>query len=317
MSLSSSPVDSPPWYTDADEGYWQAIVSQGRWADEVAPRSDALAAAEWRPPENDAQWTTLATLFTDGAIVPLTVTGFNKGGLLVDWEGMQGFIPTSQLADAPVLADEGQRMECLARHVGRATCGKVIELDRGQNRIIFSERASRWGKCCPDTILAMLKAGDICEGDVSNLCDFGVFVDLGGVDGLIHISELSWRRISHPSELLDVGQRLRVYVIDVNPQRRRIALSLKRLEPNPWATVAERYQPGMIVEGIITNIVEFGAFARIEDGVEGLVHISELAGSSGDDAITLCEGQPIRARILSVDPAMQRMGLSLRAVSPP
>jgi small subunit ribosomal protein S1 len=313
----------PPWQTEVDEGYWQAVVTQGRWAESVpspigvgAPVETALESRR-EPQESDARWDRLDELFEEGAVLCLKVTGYNKGGLLVEWEGMQGFVPTSQLLDAPIQADDCARMDYLASHVDDLIKVKIIELDRGQNRIIFSQRAAQWGECCPDKLLAALRAGDRCEGSVSNLCDFGVFVDLGGIDGLIHVSELSWRRVNHPRDVLKLGQRIQVHVIDVDNRRRRIALSLKRLQPNPWATVAERYRPGMIVEGVVTNVVEFGAFARIEDGVEGLIHISEL--SQGDDlpqhaAEVVREGQHVQARILSVDPENQRVALSLRGV---
>lgn len=311
----------PPWQNELDDGYWSAVVNQGQWATATTPLPErglpphVAAESHLSAQEVDRKWEQLAHLFNEGTVICLPVTGYNKGGLLVEWEGMQGFVPTSQLLDPPVLADECERMDYLASHVDNEIQLKVIELDRVQNRIIFSQRAARWGECCPDSLLATLRRGDVCEGDVSNLCDFGVFVDLGGIDGLIHVSELSWKRVSHPRDVLRVGQRIKVHVIDVDNRRRRIALSLKRLQPNPWATVAERYRPGMVVEGRITNVVEFGAFARIEDGVEGLIHISELTQSDGQPHPEVREGARLAVRILSVDAENQRMALSLRGVS--
>lgn len=305
----------PPWQTDRDEEYWNAIVSQGRWSSPTVS-ADPPAHHELRPVTDaavDARWVTLHQMFDEGTRVRLPVTGYNKGGLLVDWEGMQGFVPTSQLLNAPILAHDAERMDYLAGHVDEVLELKVIELDRAQNRIIFSQRAASWGDCCPDSRLDELCAGDICEGVVSNLCDFGVFVDLGGIDGLIHVSELSWRRVQHPRDVLTVGEPVSVYVIDVDHERRRIALSLKRLQPNPWATIHERYRPGMVVEGIVTNVVDFGAFARIEDGVEGLIHISELNDPDGLSG-PVEPGRRVLVRILSVDPDHQRMALSLRGV---
>jgi small subunit ribosomal protein S1 len=320
-------MDTPnPWQDDNDEEYWNAVVNQGQWA-EPAPDSPqgafvgknhvAPVSGRFNSIELDSKWETLNTLFTDGTVLCLSVTGYNKGGLLVDWEALQGFVPTSQLSDAPIHAEEWERMDHLAGHVGQSLELKVIELDRSQNRIIFSQRAARWGECCPDDKLTQLRAGDILDGEVSNLCDFGVFVDLGGVDGLIHVSELSWQRVTHPRDLLTVGHRVKVYVIDVDNRRRRIALSLKRLQSNPWATVGQRYRPGMVVRGVVTNVVEFGAFVRIEQGVEGLIHISELSQDSGfvshpHDVIR--EGTDVPVRILSVDADNQRMALSLRGV---
>ncbi|MGH7964566.1 MAG: 30S ribosomal protein S1, partial [Candidatus Binatia bacterium] len=297
--------------------------TQGRWAESGfhQPESRVIPSGpldrSLAPHEVERRWEHLEELFNEGTVLCLPVSSYNKGGLLIDWEGMQGFIPVSQLLEAPIQAGDCARMDFLASHVGTQLKVKVIELERAHTRIIFSQRAARWGECCPDTLLATLRPGDVCDGDVSNLCDFGVFVDLGGIDGLIHVSELSWRRVNHPRDVLQVGQRIKIYVIDVDPKRRRVALSLKRLQPNPWATVAEHYRAGMVVEAFVTNVVEFGAFARLEDGVEGLIHVSEL---TGDDATsisppqTVREGERVRVRILSVDPENQRMGLSLRGL---
>lgn len=303
-----------PWQP-LDEGYWNAIVSQGQWVEDTYSSEEPLGSTlglerRCSRQEIEQKWERLNALFDEGTIICLPVIGYNKGGLLVEWEDLGGFVPTSQLLNVPLLADDCARMDGLATHVGQTLNLKIIELEREQNRIIFSQRAAGWGKCCPDALLMTLRSGDICEGHVSNLCDFGVFVDLGGVDGLIHVSELSWQRVNHPRDMLRIGQRLKVYVIDVDPQRRRIALSLKRLEANPWQTVAQRYRPGMVVAGMITNLVEFGAFACIEEGVEGLIHSSEVGAQNEE----LQLGKRLKMRILSVDAENQRMALSLRGV---
>jgi len=148
---------------------------------------------------------------------------------------------------------------------------------------------------------------------VTRLCDFGAFVDLGGFDGLLHISELSWRHVEHPGEVLDVGQEMEVYILDVDRERKRVALSLKRLEPDPWPLAAEKYEVGQTVEGTVTNVVDFGAFVRVEEGLEGLIHISELGeGNFLHPRNVVQEGDVVKARILNIDPARRRMGLSLR-----
>lgn len=318
----------PYGWSVEDEGYWHAIVTQGKWAD-TAPLSPAngrdLQSRPFRSYDSgvvgDEEWRILEEYFNRGEVLTLSIVGYNKGGLLVEWEGVQGFVPASQLADCTKRLDESvsERMAYLAERVGESIKVKIIELDRAQNRIIFSERAAAWEGRCPDDIIEELEPGDICIGRVSNLCDFGVFIDLGGIDGLIHVSELSWRRVQHPRDVLKAGQEVEVYVIDVNREQRRIALSLKRLQNNPWATIAERYQPGQIIEGVITNVVDFGAFVRVEDGVEGLIHISELG--AGDVPLhprsVLTEGQRIRARILNIAPESQRMGLTMREVPQP
>jgi small subunit ribosomal protein S1 len=162
-------------------------------------------------------------------------------------------------------------------------------------------------------ILVRLRAGDTVRGQVTNLCDFGAFIDLGGLEGLIHISELSWGRVGHPADLLQRGEEVEAYVLEVNRDAGRIALSLKRMYPDPWETVNARYQIGETVEGVITNVVDFGAFARIEEGLEGLIHVSELAeGHFLHPRNVVIEGQQIRARILSIDGQSRRLGLSLR-----
>jgi len=162
-------------------------------------------------------------------------------------------------------------------------------------------------------ILSNLEAGTVCEGVVTNLCDFGAFVDLGGIEGLIHISELSWGRVNHPRDVLSSGQHVKAYIMSVEPSEERIALSLKRLQPDPWQTVEERYNVGQIVEGVVTNVVDFGAFACIEEGLEGLIHISELAeGQFLHPRNVVAEGERIQARILNIDGRARRLGLSLR-----
>jgi small subunit ribosomal protein S1 len=167
----------------------------------------------------------------------------------------------------------------------------------------------------PAVILSSLRPGDVRRGAVTNLTSFGAFVDLGGVEGLIHISELSWDRVRDPGDVLNPGQSVEVSVLGVNPEEGRVALSLKRLRPNPWREVDSRYQVGQLLDGTVTNVVSFGAFVRIEEGIEGLVHISELAeGSFLHPRNVVREGDIVRVRVLNVDPAKQRLGLSLRQV---
>ncbi|MCB0078248.1 MAG: S1 RNA-binding domain-containing protein [Anaerolineales bacterium] len=313
----------PTWSDQLAEDYWQAIVTQGKWAEDSPmrdcdgpPPAVQMDIPSLSEDEMDERWLELDQLFNDGKVLHLSVTGYNKGGLLVDWKGMQGFVPISQMQEAPIQSDDCDRMNYLASYVDRQLNLKIIELDRAQARIIFSQRAATWKSICPDKLLQELEPGDICEGTVSNLCDFGVFVDLGGVDGLIHVSELSWQRLNSPSEVLTVGQSVQVQVVNVDCQRRRVALSLKRLQNNPWATVADRYRPGMVVSATITNVVHFGAFAQVEEGVEGLIHISELLldEESQSAAEVIQEGDRLWVRVLSVVPDQQRMALSLRGI---
>ena len=161
-------------------------------------------------------------------------------------------------------------------------------------------------------LLKSLKPGNCIHGTVTNITDFGVFVDLGGVEGLVHVSEISWGRVHHPADVVSLGEQVKVHVIQVDNDRARVALSLKRMHPNPWETAEERYFPGQITEAVVTSIVPFGAFARLEEGLDGLIHISEMsAQEEGQQNPKLSEGQTIQVRVLHVDSTRQRLGLSL------
>jgi small subunit ribosomal protein S1 len=283
--------------------------------EDFQPRSPYLSS-----PEMDAAWDRITAIYGEGRVVSAIVTGWNRGGLLVRWDELQGFVPASQLKDIPIFENDDSRDEQLARWVGEELSLKVIELDRNRNRLVFSERATIWGPKDGDRILSEITPGQIRQGYVSNICDFGAFVDLGGIDGLIHVSELSWGRVSHPRELLEIGQAVSVYVISLDQANRRVALSLKRLRPDPWTIVDTRYHVGQVLSATITNVVDFGAFARIEDGLEGLVHVSELA----DTAVThpsevVQPGLQVQVTILRIDSGNHRLGLSIRkaAEQPP
>jgi len=190
---------------------------------------------------------------------------------------------------------------------------KIIEINRTRNRLILSERLAvqEWRQRRREELLDELKPGEVRKGVVSNLANFGAFVDLGGADGLVHISQLAWSRVNHPSEVLHVGQEVEVQVLSVDKEKKKIALSIKRAEVDPWTTVEQRYTPGQVVTGTITKIAPFGAFARIEDGIEGLIHLSELTPGM-DPKGALHEGMQLQLRILRIDAERRRLGLSLR-----
>ncbi len=274
-----------------------------------------------RQADLEKEWRSLEKLLETGEIFEATVTGYNKGGLIVQLGQVRGFVPSSQLV-RPSRQDEDKTLtheERRAKMVGQQLRLKIIELDRQRNRLILSERAANriWRKEQKEQLLDSLKEGDICRGRVSSLCDFGAFVDLGGADGLIHLSELSWGRVSHSREVLQMGDEVEVYVMNVNRERRRIGLSLKRLQPDPWSQAEEKYSEGQLVEGTITKLTDFGAFARLKgDAIEGLVHVSELS----DDRIAhpkevVKEGETLTLRIVRLDPNRRRMGLSLKSVA--
>jgi len=222
------------------------------------------------------------------------------------------------VVDLPRGLEEDDRKDHLQRLVGRKIVVKVIEVNRRRRRLVFSQRDAQRGKreARKEVLLEQLAEGEVRKGVVSGLRDFGAFVDLGGLEGLIHISELSWGRVGHPASVLERGQYVEAYVLGVDQNAGRIALSLKRLRPDPWKTVSERYQVGQIVEGVITNVVDFGAFACIEEGLEGLIHVSELAeGHFLHPRNVVTEDQHIRARILTINGPERRLGLSLRLVA--
>jgi small subunit ribosomal protein S1 len=259
-------------------------------------------------------WRRAEKLFEDGEVFEGTIAGYNKGGLLVYFGQIRGFVPSSQLSGLSRRSSHEDRMGMLSKMEGQELLLKVIEVDRQRRRLIFSERAAsrEWREQRKDELLDELQEGDIRTGSVRNLCDFGAFVDLGGADGLIHISELSWRRVKHAREVLRVGEEVEVYVLRVDRDRKRIGLSLKRLQPDPWHVAEEKYEVGQIVKSVVTNIVDFGAFARIEDGIEGLVHVSELSDGDFAPRDLVREGEELYVKILSIDADRQRMGLSLR-----
>jgi len=235
--------------------------------------------------------------------------------LLVEWESLRGFIPASQLLPTSDSDNHPNNKIPLESRIGSTLDLRVIELNVEKNRLIFSERAAQVESGQRSQVLHKLMPDTVVDGHITNLCDFGAFVDLGGVEGLIHISELSWGRVRHPNDMLTTGEEVKVYILDVNEAEERIALSIKRLHDDPWATVVQRYQVGEIIEGRITNVVDFGAFACIEEGLEGLIHFSELAeGQFLHPRNVVSENQIVKARILNINSKARRLGLSLRNI---
>jgi small subunit ribosomal protein S1 len=329
MMTTRSPHFDPPPPPEPEEGYWAALLSEGEFASTAAPDWTHAPTPDEEPSAGPApatiirtnghdvaqhsDWDVMRGVLARDETVETTVIGSNRGGLLVEWGTLHGFVPASQLLDFPATANPQLRQKALNARLGQTLNLRVIELDEISNRLIFSERAARALPGERAGILTRVHSGDIVSGIVTNLCDFGAFVDLGGLEGLIHISEMSWGRVGHPADLLNRGDEVSAYVLDVHPDAGRIALSLKRLRPDPWETVHLRYQVGETVTGIITNVVDFGAFARIEDGLEGLIHVSELAeGQFLHPRNVVNEGQTIEARILHIDGRARRLGLTLR-----
>jgi small subunit ribosomal protein S1 len=231
-----------------------------------------------------------------------------KGGLILDL-GVRGFLPAS-LVDI-------RRVQDLDEFMSQTLRCKVIELNRSRNNVVLSRRAvlEEERREMRQAILDRLSPGDIVEGTISNIVDFGAFVDLEGIDGLIHISELSWSHVNHPSELLEIGQEVRVKVLDIDRERQRISLGLKQTQSDPWQQVIDTYQQGDVVEGRVTKVVTFGAFVEVIPGVEGLVHISELATHHVENPREVVQqGETLRAKIIEMDAERRRLSLSLKRV---
>jgi len=313
--------------TDArDEGWWESVLADEErfsaahrsrpvsappaptpspsLAKPVSPSEPAVT-----PPQPD--WDYAESVYKQDQIISLNVSGYNRGGLLVEGDRVHGFVPYSHLVDMTCQTDV-ERERFLAEYMGKELRVKVIECVPEEGRVVFSERAARADAGRRTELFSNLRAGEIISGEVTNITDFGAFIDLGGVEGLIHISELSWGRVLHPSNILHLGQRVEVQVLDVLPERCRIALSLKRLQPNPWESVGQRYSTNDIVPATITSVVSFGVFARLEEGLEGLVHVSEMNLNGLTVRDTYTDGQKINVRILHLDPQHQRLGLSLK-----
>lgn len=264
-----------------------------------------------RRADNRLVWEKLESLKESGEVIEATVTERVKGGLLVD-VGLRGFVPASHV--------DRNYVENLEEYVGQTLRLRVIELDRQRNNVVLSRKVvleEEYEKA-KENAFRTLKEGSIIPGVVRRLVDFGAFVDIGGgVEGLLHVSEMAWSRVNHPRDVLSEGDEIQVMVLEVDPERERISLSLKETLPDPWDTVDERYAVNDIVPCTITRLVDFGAFAKLEDGVEGLIHISQLADRHvASPSEVVKPGDEVQAKVISLDKRARRIGLSLRDAAP-
>jgi small subunit ribosomal protein S1 len=259
--------------------------------------------------EYERAWNRVEEKFQNGENVEGEVIEVVKGGLILDI-GLRGFLPAS-LVDL-------RRVKDLNAYLGTRIEARVIEMDRNRNNVVLSRRVvlEEARKAERTEILSKLKPGMRLRGTVSSIVDFGAFVDLGGIDGLIHISELSWNHVNHPSEVVKVGQEVEVQVLDVDLNRERISLGLKQTTEDPWRTLVKKYPVGAIVEGTVTKLVTFGAFVDLGDGVEGLVHISEMAKQHVDQPSQVCNvGDKVQVKVMEIDLDRRRISLSMKAAA--
>lgn len=294
-----------------DEGWWTSIL-----ADEEAVLPDEKE-INCRPcidkSPHTIDWDCVQGIFQRDEVVLLEVYGHNRGGLLVHGDGIQGFVPVSHLIDLQLELDEEEKQEKLVEYLGKSLYLKVIECEPGSERIVLSERAAKAGEGKRKELFTSLKPGTAVCGVVTNVTDFGAFVDLGGVEGLIHVSEISWGRVENPADFVHIGQVVKVTVLQMNETTSRIALSIKRLTPNPWDRLLDNYHPGDVINANITCILRFGAFARLEEGIEGLIHVSSFPENQRKEDISniLTPGQIVKVKILHVDADRRRLGLGL------
>jgi small subunit ribosomal protein S1 len=257
-------------------------------------------------------WLRTQDLLESGEILEAEAIDFNRGGVIVQFGRLRGFVPNSHLTAMRRGLREDQLRRIKSELLGQILSLVVIEVDQRRRRLVLSRLAADWRT--RQQLLAELTEGQIRTGVVSNLVDFGVFVDLGGLDGLVHISELDWKHVTHPSEVLSVGDEVEVYVLKVDRRRERVGLSRKRLLPDPWSRVAGELQADRVIQGTVTHVVEFGVFVDLGEGVEGLIHVSEIP--DGEVAWRDLEpGSPITVRGLKIDRWRRRIALSLRGVA--
>lgn len=269
----------------------------------------------------EVSWKEAEDLQASGQPIHGTIIGFNKGGLIVPLGTLRGFVPASQISLSRRVSMSGDTPEQRwSKMVGEEIDVRVIEVDRERRRLILSERAAstETRESLKERVIDELHEGEVRTGRVTSLADFGAFVNISGADGLVHLSEISWERIQHPSEVLKVGQEVKVKVISIDRDKKRIGLSIRQLQADPWSQLVAQYQVGQLVEGTITRLTKFGAFARLEGDLEGLIHISEISEKRIEHPKeVLKEGDVVTLRVIKIDGENHRIGLSMRRVDSP
>lgn len=260
----------------------------------------------------EQDWDRAEALQADEETLELTVTGYNKGGLLVQFNRLQGFVPNSHVPDLKYMHDEDAQRSFKAKKIGTKLPVKIIEIDRQRQRLVLSAKAAQ--KELRQQQLQELQPGQVVTGRVANIVKYGAFVDLGHVSGLLHVSKIAWDKVEHPADVLSVGDEIEVVVESVDVERERISLNRQELLPSPWDKFAEEHQVGDLLEGEVTAVLDFGAFVRLPSGLEGLIHVSEIEGSGAPESI-LKPGDRVLVRVISIEPEQQRLGLSTRRVT--
>ncbi len=271
-----------------------------------------------RRAQEQISWENVEKMLEEDRVYDSKIVGFNKGGLIVMVGGLRGFVPSSQISAMRRSQSAGDTPEQRwQKMVGQPITVRIIEVDRERRRLILSERAASTEsrQSIKERVIDELEVGKVYTGRVTSLSDFGAFVNINGADGLVHLSELSWDRVQHPREVLEVGQEVKVKVINIDREKKRIGLSIRALADDPWKSRVEKFTVGQLVEGVITRLTKFGAFARLEGDIEGLIHISEIADHRIEHPKeVLKEGEVRTLRIVRIEPEQHRIGLSLRKV---
>ena len=297
-----------------DESWWAAVLAEDE--NTSGPADEPAGEPGSGQQQEKIDWERARRIYDSDETITLEVVDYNRGGLLVSGDDLQGFVPISHLVkiECDLGAQlEGDREQMLSDYLASELKLKVIECDPARGRVVLSERAALFGPGRRMQLLENLMPAEEITGTVTNITDFGVFVDLGGLEGLIHVSELSWGRVRHPVEVVKVGEEVLVYVISIDQDRQRVALSIKRLHPNPWESAELRYHAGQEVDAVITSVMPFLDISRLEEGLDGLIQVSEMSGE--DDMVKPADivsvGHQVLVRVLNVDAEKQRLGLCL------
>jgi small subunit ribosomal protein S1 len=279
------------------------------------PEDDGVFVLSMADALQQRDWLTAQQMLESGEISEHKVIGYNKGGLTVEFNHLRGFVPASHVVDMPRNLSEDQRREELEGRINGAMRLKVIEVDPKRRRLVMSQMLAEreYRSQAKEALFKKLSVGDVVTGTVRSMRSFGAFIDIGGVDGLLHVSEIGFGNVNHPREALAVGQEVQVQVIRIDTDNQRVGLSRKKLLANPWDGIEARYSVGVVVPATVTRIAEFGAFAQLEPGVEGLIHISEIADIAVAEPLRMIKpGDKVTVKVLRVDQKRQRIGLSIR-----